>query len=381
MLDSIEFLTGPTLGMRLWCFFLVVITIAVSWNRNYNFIPQQSAYRLRGASTTFLFCCFFLLAITYWIDSDTYQYIDLAKSHDVDFKFQDGLRMEKGHQFICSIVDGDWLGFRILCWGGALCLFVLTAKRLGINIQHALFCLFLLWYHTFCYGRVTLAMAVYFFGVSFLCKPLNARYISCILGLLIISSSLYFHRSAVLLIAVTPAIYMLTLKRKVSVGYLLLCLTVIFLVIYTNMAIFYQSTVADEDTMQHLQNYSEKELEVRNLFGVISMYISFCAKYIPIIMISYVLVKKKKENICKPIVMLFSVMIVLLTISLSFYFSGEAQYTLFYRALNFTMIPVSLILAYMHFNGLMSKRLFFYSIAFGIFEAFWKVFYSVYSMS
>ncbi len=42
--------------------------------------------------------------------------------------------------------------------------------------------------------------------------------------------------------------------------------------------------------------------------------------------------------------------------SIAFYFSGEGQFTLFYRVLFMTMIPVSLVLTYMHTEGIISRK-------------------------
>ncbi len=378
MFDSVVLLDSPTFGMCLWCFFLVMITIAITWSPNYNYSPYQGHLSLKGWRTNVLFALFLLLALTYWLDHDTYAYMNLAKSHDVDFILQDGLDMEKGHQVLCSIVNGNWLGFRILCWGSALCLFAITAKRLDINTQHALFCLFISWYHTFCYGRVTLAMAIYFFGVSFLCKPLKSKLLSYIVGIAIIISSIYFHRSALLLIAITPALYAPIIKKRISIFYIFMCFAIIFFVIFQNINMLYLSTDMSEDTMRLLERYSNADTEVRNIIGTIFKYISFGAKYLPIAIITYVITKSKQTEIPRYILMLYFLMIVILFVSITFYFTGESQYTLFYRTLNFTMIPASLILAYLHFKGIMGKRLFLYAIALGAFDSFWRVFHATF---
>ncbi len=379
MFDSIATLTDATLGMRFWCLFLVLFTISISWRVNYNYTPNKPLSILQGNRTKLIFFCFFLLSLTWWIDGDYFSYILHAKTHDVNWIFDDGALLEKGHQAICSLVNGDWLGYRIVCWGTALTLFMVTARRFGINIQHALFCLFILWHHTFCYGRVTLAMAIYFYGISFLCKPLDKKLISYIIGVIIILCCSYFHRSALLLIVSTPAIFVLTVKKRVSLPYILLCVFLIFWVVLNNIDMLYQTEDWGEDTMNYLQSYSEREFGVKTIYGLISTYIKYAAIYMPVALITYVMVKYRESSIPQEIKMLYSLMIILFTISIAFYFTGEAQFTIFYRTLNFIMIPSSLILAFLHLNGIMSKRMFLGAIGFGLLSDIWKVFYSIYS--
>ncbi len=378
-LDYIAYLTEPTLEMRLWCFFLVLVILLFSWRKNFLYRPTYPLAQLEGPRTIFLFIGFLLLALTYWIDEDYFSYIELAQIQNIDWQFDNEAYLEKGHQLLCFVAHGNWFYYRLLCWSISLLLFVLTAKRLRINVQHALFCLFILWYHTFCYGRVTLAMAFYFYGVSFLCKPITKYLIrSYIIGIIIILSSFYFHRSIILLIVITPAIYMLQVKKQTSIIYSLICIALVFSIVIINITILYTSNSIEEETANKLATYSVRELQDKSIIGYIVLYITYIAKYIPILVSTYFVILKKMP-LPNYIKMFFSVMIITFTISIAFYFSGKAQYTLFYRTLNFTMIPSSLIIAFLHQEGIMSQRIFFWTLLGGMCIGFLKVFYPIYS--
>ncbi len=378
MIDYFGSLTELSFGLSLWCFLLVMLIIVVTWNTNYKFSVSKPISTLTGWRTTFLFLAFLLLSLTYWIDTDTFGYMNLARICDVDFKYDENLKMEKGHQFFCSIVNGDWLGFRFLCWGSALILFVLTAKRLNINIQHALFCLFILWYHVFCYGRVTLAASLYIFGLSFLIKPLKSSVLSYLFGIGIILCSIYFHRSAILLIGITPSIFMFSVKKRVSWFYIISLFIFILAVIYINAGLLYQSQDLDSGTMTKLQMYSERELYSASFLGQIRSTLYYLVKYSVVAVITYVIIKNRKHEMQGFAKMLYALTITMVAVAVGFYFSGDSQFTLFYRTLNFTMVPSSLLLAYFHQYGYINQKLFHCIIGFGAFMSFFRVFYAVY---
>lgn len=377
-LNEIETLSESTLGMKFWCLLIVYFTFILSWRPNYTYSVGKYGTLKRGR-TIALFMCILIIALTWWVDTDYYEYIRLSNSGNVGWEFSDSLTLEKGHQAILSLIDGDWFLFRVICWGGALTLFSLLAKRFKINVQQALFCLFIIWIHTFSYARVSLAMAVYFFGLSFLCKSAKPKLLSVILGICILLTSFYFHRSALLLIAITPVILIPLINKQMSFAFVLSSLIFIALCVIAGIGLLYQTSGLDEITTEKLKTYSERNMGGMSIFTTVITYLNFSAKYAPAIAITYILVKLRQTALPLFVRQFYVVMIVIIALAIAFYFSGEAQYTLFYRTLNFIMIPTSILLAYLHYNGYMSKRVFFYSIILGACEilsrvTFWILF-------
>ncbi len=211
MLDFVENVIEVTPQMALWCLCLYMIPLIISWKPSFS-NTLSCKYQHEKPITLMLFVVIFLMAMTYWIDTDYFSYIREAVYCDTDWEYVPTVHMEYGHQMICSLVDGDWVLFRVICWGSALLLYLATVIRFNINAQLALFMLFATYISIFCYGRVSLAMAMYFFGASFYCKPSSKKYLGYALGGIFIVSSLLFHRTALIMVAVTP-IYLFFTKQ------------------------------------------------------------------------------------------------------------------------------------------------------------------------
>lgn len=117
--------------------------------------------------------------------------------------------LEDVYYEIGDFVQYNYLFFRLVVWGSALCLFLVTIKRLNVPIASVLFFFVTMYLTKFSYARASLAMAIGLFGFSFVIKPLGLKYISYIVGILIITSSLLFHKSAIFMIPV----YLLSLFK------------------------------------------------------------------------------------------------------------------------------------------------------------------------
>ncbi len=347
-----------TAPMALWCLLLYLLIVVGNWRNNVTLLGNAKYnYRLKGGRTWWIFILFFLFVLTWWLDSDYFGYIKYAINGDVDFNYDSFNPLEYGHQFIASLVNGNWICFRVMVWGTSLVLYVLSAKRFGINIQHSLYILFVLYFNIFSYGRVTLAMALYFYGLSFLCKPIKSHLLlSWGIGICLILSCSLFHRSAVLMIITTPLLYMATTREKGKPTFYLICLILVFAIIYISVGKIYSITSLDDRTIDKLARYSDRTMGNATLLGIISNIISYTSYILPNLYLIYYLLKKGFSQL--PIYMrrLLSLGLSLFCISIAFYFSGEAQFTLFYRTLFMTMIPISLVFAYMFSHNILSKK-------------------------
>lgn len=104
--------------------------------------------------------------------------------------------------------------FRLLIWGTALLLFYKTSRRFNLPSNYTAFIFAIFFLLTFSYARVSLGMALYFYGLSFVIKPSTYyRVESKVWGLLFICLSYLGHRSLVALILLTP-LSLLKLDRQ-----------------------------------------------------------------------------------------------------------------------------------------------------------------------
>ena len=92
---------------------------------------------------------------------------------------------------LAGYVNYEYISFRLIVWGIALLLFVLSIYRINQPISLVLFYFVSMYMLRFAYARVSLAMAMGIFGYTFLIKPINKSYISYIVGILIIFCSVF----------------------------------------------------------------------------------------------------------------------------------------------------------------------------------------------
>lgn len=161
-----------------------------------------------------LFCLF-----SFW-GSDWFHYAEKYSLMVEDYQ----TTIESVYYFIAQNLSPNYLVFRMVIWGGGLILLYFTVKRLDINIDLFLLVFGCIWVIYFSYARVSLAMAVLFFGSSFLIKPIGKNYIfSYIIGVALIALSIYFHKSALWGVAiVTLSAFTNRLGKKASILFVLL---------------------------------------------------------------------------------------------------------------------------------------------------------------
>lgn len=135
---------------------------------------------------------FFFCLFSFW-GADWFHYAQIFAK----IKNFGGTHMEDIYVSIVQ-VSPNYLTFRLIIWGAALFFVFDSFKRIEINYVVAVLVFSATWLIWFSYARVSLAMAMMFWGVSVIYKPLyKKRYLSMIIGLIAIIASFYFHKTAV----------------------------------------------------------------------------------------------------------------------------------------------------------------------------------------
>lgn len=134
----------------------------------------------------FVFCIF-----SFW-GPDWFYYIPVFQN----LKNLDRTHMEDIYVFI-SQISPNYIFFRTVIWGSAVLLAINLFKRIEVNSIIALLIFSAIWLIWFSYARVSLAMALMFWGVAIIYKPLfGIKTFSFLVGFAAIFASLYFHKSA-----------------------------------------------------------------------------------------------------------------------------------------------------------------------------------------
>lgn len=279
-----------------------------------------------------------------------------------------------------KLLDRNYLLFRIVVWGGAFALYCWTAKRLKIPVYYAAMLLFCSYIVLFSYARATAAMAVYFFGISFLCKPIkNRKLISYIIGAIIIYTSWTFHNSAIVMIVIT--IILLMPLRKWSIALILIGIPFIATIA---KEYFYAIMIIAEDSESavggRMAQYSQSE-RGSAISQTILRTFKYSSFYIPIIISTITIFTKNNiKKIPVHIIRLYKVAFGIIFMASIIYLFGASFYVMFYRVLYMAMIPVCLITTALYKEGYISKKQFKWCYTPGIIFCILDCIYDVYAI-
>ena len=111
--------------------------------------------------------------------------------------------IEDVYIFIAHNLGVYYHTFRLIIWGTTILLIALTYKRLNLRWDLTLFFCFTFYLLYLSYARVSLAMAMIFYGYSLMVKPFHRlKYLSLFIGTAMICCSVFFHRTALFGIAI-----------------------------------------------------------------------------------------------------------------------------------------------------------------------------------
>jgi hypothetical protein len=186
--------TEASVGTSLYCLLYYIVLLIYNYEDGLH--PYTYEISLRKEKLTLFFIALFVITHCYKGDffhlmHHVHDYSSIPGSYNFG---------EEIYHKIGLLVGRNYLLFRTIVWGGAFTLFCLTAKRMEVSVYYTAVLLIATHPIIFSYARVTAAMAIYFFGLSFLCSPRGNNFISYILGALIICLSLNFHNSAIIMV-------------------------------------------------------------------------------------------------------------------------------------------------------------------------------------
>lgn len=313
------------------------------------------AYRNRNQSkpiTWSLILVFLLFA--YW-DTDYFSFRQMFYTSLENFR-------DPMYYYLSLASFDSYTLFRLIIWGSALLLFKKTTDRYEIspNIAAYVFAIFFLL--TFSYARVSLGMAMYFYGLSFLIKPHQTnKYWGFIWGLAFVCCSYFGHRSLLVLIALTPlAIFQLDRKKL-----LILCGIGVMISGFAAMLLsdLISGSLSVSDTMgaagEAAEQYANIETEVEyNWKFTLMRNLRFYSIYIAMAYIAWkVSFSKLSEKVAPEIKRLATISCAILIFSVSFLLTPSRGADIIgYRYLFMLGLPICTIIAYLASNRLISQK-------------------------
>lgn len=332
--------------------------------------------RVLGILLIFLFCLFPFFGGDYFHYMVSYE----------EAKFANGYyHIEDVYVWIVQNICNSYLQFRVIVWGSALLLTVLAYKRLVENTDLPLFYLGVFYLPWFAYARVSLAMALIFFGLSLLAKPLeHMKKLSCIMGLGIMFSSLFFHRSAVIGIIAALGSLLLSNPKKRTVVQLVVFFPLILIVMKTLLGYFMNLDLSYDDYISGRQRdtylYSESHGGLSMGLGpYLSVFFTRAPLFIVALTYIYYVSKGFMLELSRPARIVSSYSFLVFLIAFAFMFDlGFNTYTLYYRTLSFAMIPAAVFLSQVKKTNRVPNlyNIVYWTTGFGV---FYTLLYSVYA--
>lgn len=302
-----------------------------------------NAKRFLAILLSFLFVVF-----SFW-GPDWFHYQDIYKS------LLDG---DPGHTepiyvWLANHLSFDYISFRCVLWGVGLGLILFAIKRLPIQRDLAILFFGSIWIIWYSYARVSISMALAFWGVSLLCAPWrNKKIISYVVGIVAIGSCVFFHKSSYFAIAIILVAYLSNImSRKLFVVFLAILMLILYFYAPALIGDFLSLDVdADSNLSQTISTgrfYMEGNMGTRGTGAALMDLLEHIPYYLIGAQCLLFITKKGKGNLHSSISFIMRMTVLTILFALLFRFNNNyTTYTVFVRFLRFAHIPCAILLAY-----------------------------------
>ncbi len=231
--------------------------------------------------------------------------------------------------------------FRLIIWGGALLLVLYTARMYRKLLMPVLVLIFLFVFFSdrFCYARASLAMAVFFTGVSIFFWGKKRWVKMC--GLVLAICSYFFHHELIVGIGLLPSI-LFPFEKKETIYYSLILLAIaIAAITYINSNLgLMESVFGNDDMAQKIDHFNNREQAVFR----VSTFVVYLNIFYPFALITRFFYQKK--HLPKPIIGIYRITFAIILVSIAFFIVSGPRSVYTYRVLWIAIIPVSILIAY-----------------------------------
>lgn len=343
--------TSTTLVASLLQFFVVLWVVRV---RKY---PHQ----LSKPSIWVAWLLCLLLYLFCMFPGDYFRYMDIVETVGFVNKTDNILKyhLEPPYFQIINFVHNDYLLFRLVVWGGALLLFYMTALRLKLDKSIFVFYLSIFIVHFSYTSRSALAVSMAFYGYALIVKPMEKmKVLSILLGIMIISFAIKFHRSAPFLLFVMP----LSLLKVNRTGIIVLLASIPIIISVVGSGLFdyvlgMNTTIEDSMFDSYTaQMYLNSEKRTRGIGELIRLTLSYASYTSILVLIIKTITNKKYDTLPFGIQKLCNATILIILVALVVWLlPGANSYKTFERLIAFCVVPSAFVLSYFLKNNIEKK--------------------------
>ena len=302
--------------------------------------------------TTYIFIIYFaLFAVLYCIGDDYFAYRDWVYGRDFTFWTKEQVYVLL--ILLCKLLPTNYPYevFRLIVWGGAIILVYFSARRYREELNPGMVVLFLfvLYCGSFCYARASLAMSVFFAGLSLFFYAQGR--LQKVLSMMLTVSSFFFHYEMIVGIALLPCLSIPFEKRKSRIFILVVFVIGLAVISYLlSNPQFVDILFGNDDMSDKIEDFNDKE---GGSFRV-STFVNYFKYYLLLFLFSVYL--KKNNEIEKFILGLYRITCGIIMVATIFAIVAGVRSTYTYRILYISMIPLSIMLSYFYFNGYVKKQ-------------------------
>lgn len=336
---------------------------------------RQKAYAISNINLTIAIFSIVYLCIYAFYDTDYYHYLEIFQNVSNGYISH----MEDVYLHLALFADGNYSIFRLCIWGSAILLTFLSFKRFELPLPLAALFFLCLIVLKFGYGRVSLALSIATFGYSFIIKPINPKILSIIIGILLLSCSSFFHSSVLFyILLLISSLFAVNTGKKLI--YFLILIYPLFIYLFQKYGgQFILQYIDYDESVQGALNYVNNDFKGYEGIGVaIRMFMERLPFFLSLLLA--IIIKWKGIHKTMPFYMKSITNLCIFLVLSTFIFSFETSvntYSLFYRFLYFTMIPMVILVTYCHTNSIIPKIV---NIIFwcGFIASFYNLIYSLY---
>jgi len=301
-------------------------------------------------NSLFISTVLILFCIFYCLDTDFFNYFKIL-SHPEWFEGT-GEIDESTLWLARQLGENNFILFRFFIWGTAVIIAYLTCIVCKVSRSYTIFFLLVLFFNVFCYGRVSLAISIFFYGLAiYLIKKSK---IGKIIGVLLMLTSLIVHRSmGIPLACLAVTIFPFTRKTEISLSFIIVIIGGAFAYLVLSGGLFSQGSVMAGRISSYNEQIAEGEWSGANFVGIMMRALQYLLFYYIFLVLRSLVYKYRPDN--ELIMGMYKITWVLILFSTAFLIAmGYTPY--FYRVMNITMLPLCIMLTYFMSRNQIKKK-------------------------
>lgn len=328
-----------------WFNFLIMNIIFLLVSR-YKFHSQEK----KGLWFALLLFCLY----AFW-DTDYFSFARVFYEGLEDFR-------DPIYQYIAKISFGSYIVFRFWIWGGAILLVRDTAKRFKLNENNFCFVFTVFFLLTFSYARVSLGMALYFWGLSFLLIKDRAFFYRFFKVVVSFIFAYWVHRSMLVIILLTPLAFIKLTKKKIVFFAVLLPFIILSIQIVLGNIIAGALLSGENEFSQSALGYAQSAIEVSfNWKWELITTLRYWSFYIALIYILYIFFIKNKWKDCNSEIrslLTLTLFIIIMAVTILVIAGNKilGLWVVGYRYLYMSGIPLCIIMSYLYQKNIFNIR-------------------------